>query len=211
MLELYSYFRSSAAYRVRIALNYKTLKYKTHAIHLVKNGGEQHSASYKAINPQQLVPTLLDNNQPILQSLSILEYLEEQYPEPPLLPKDPITRANIRTCAQMVACDIHPLNNLRVLNYLKTHLNVEDNTKMQWYHHWIVTGFTAIEKFINGKKFCFNDQVSMADICLIPQVYNALRFNVPMENFVKILSVYKHCINLPYFKTASPEQQPDAK
>ncbi|ENX15288.1 maleylacetoacetate isomerase [Acinetobacter sp. CIP 64.2] len=208
-MKLYSYFRSSAAYRVRIALNLKELSYETEAVHLVKN--EQQQASYRALNPSQLVPTLLDQNHALLQSLSILEYLEERYPAKALLPKDLIERAKVRAFAQTIACDIHPLNNLRVLKYLQKELAVSDAQKNSWYQHWILEGFHSLEMQLqhsNGQ-FCFGTQATFADCCLIPQVYNAKRFKIDLSAFPKIESIYQHCLTLPAFLNATPEQQPD--
>ncbi|ENX41188.1 maleylacetoacetate isomerase [Acinetobacter sp. NIPH 2100] len=208
-MKLYSYFRSSAAYRVRIALNLKELAYETEAVHLVKN--EQQQASYRALNPSQFVPTLIDQDQPLLQSLSILEYLEERYPTKPLLPKDLIERAKVRAFAQSIACDIHPLNNLRVLKYLQRDLAVSDEQKNTWYQHWILEGFHSLEMQLqhsNGQ-FCFGTQATFADCCLIPQVYNAKRFKIDLSAFPKIESIYQYCLTLPAFLNATPEQQPD--
>ncbi len=208
-MKLYSYFRSSAAYRVRIALNLKGLDYATQAVHLVKN--EQQQAEYSVLNPSQLVPTLIDEEQSLLQSLSILEYLEERYPATALLPKNLIERAKIRAFAQAIACDIHPLNNLRVLKYLQDGLSLTNEQKSQWYQHWILEGFKSLEvqlQHSNGQ-FCFGNSATIADCCLIPQVYNAKRFKVDLSAFPKIESIYKHCLTIPAFLHAAPEQQPD--
>lgn len=208
-MKLYSYFRSSAAYRVRIALNLKALPYETEAVHLVKN--EQQLASYRALNPSQLVPTLLDQDQPLTQSLSILEYLEECYPAKALLPKDLVERAKVRAFAQSIACDIHPINNLRVLKYLQNDLAISNEQKTLWYRHWILEGFHSLEMQLqhsNGQ-FCFGSQPTFADCCLIPQVYNAKRFKIDLSAFPKIESIYQHCLTLPAFLNATPEQQPD--
>ncbi|WP_436897346.1 maleylacetoacetate isomerase [Acinetobacter gyllenbergii] len=208
-MKLYSYFRSSAAYRVRIALNLKALPYETEAVHLVKN--EQQLASYRALNPSQLVPTLLDHDQTFTQSLSILEYLEERYPAKALLPKDLIERAKVRAFAQSIACDIHPINNLRVLKYLQNDLAISNEQKTLWYRHWILEGFHSLEMQLqhsNGQ-FCFGSQPTFADCCLIPQVYNAKRFKIDLSAFPKIESIYQHCLTLPAFLNATPEQQPD--
>ncbi|CAM4162811.1 maleylacetoacetate isomerase [Acinetobacter dispersus] len=208
-MKLYSYFRSSAAYRVRIALNLKALPYETEAVHLVKN--EQQLASYRALNPSQLVPTLLDQDQTFTQSLSILEYLEERYPAKALLPKDLVERAKIRAFAQSIACDIHPINNLRVLKYLQNDLAISNEQKTLWYRHWILEGFHSLEMQLqhsNGQ-FCFGSQPTFADCCLIPQVYNAKRFKIDLSAFPKIESIYQHCLTLPAFLNATPEQQPN--
>ena len=211
-MQLYTYFRSSAAYRVRIALNLKNLKADQIPVHLVKNGGEQHSEAYKAINPSELVPTLVDDELKLSQSLSILEYLEDQHPEVALLPHDPKQRALVRAFSLAIACDIHPLNNLRVLQYLTGTLEVSEEQKNQWYTHWVLTGFNTLEAQLsesNGQ-FCFGDQPTFADCCLIPQVYNALRFNIDLSAYPKIQAIYQHCNQLDAFKNAAPEAQQDA-
>lgn len=208
-MKLYSYFRSSAAYRVRIALNLKQLDYVIQPVHLLKN--EQQKESYIALNPSQLVPSLIDQDQSFIQSLNILEYLEERYPSLSLLPTDLVERAKVRAFSQTIACDIHPLDNLRVLKYLKHELAVNDELKSQWYQHWIIEGFKSLEmqlKDSNGQ-FCFGTQATFADCCLIPQVYNAKRFNVDLSDFPKIQSIDQHCLSLPAFLRATPEQQPD--
>ena len=208
-MKLYSYFRSSAAYRVRIALNLKELSYETESIHLVKN--EQQMDRYKNLNPSQLVPTLIDEDNVFLQSMSILEYLEEQYPTKALLPKNLVERAKVRAFSQAIACDIHPLNNLRVLKYFNHELAITDQQKNDWYTHWVIEGFKSLElqlKHSNGQ-FCFGTKPTFADCCLIPQVYNAKRFKIDLSAFPKIESIYLHCLTLPAFLHASPEQQPD--
>lgn len=211
-MKLYSYFRSSAAYRVRIALNLKHLQADIIPVHLLKNGGEQHSASYQQINPNELLPAWVEDDFTLTQSLAILEYLEEQYPTQALLPQDIRQRALIRAFAQNIACDIHPLNNLRVLQYLKGTLDISDEAKNEWYKHWIMLGFQSLEAQLahsNGK-FCFGDAPSLADCCLIPQVYNAQRFNLDLSAFPKIVSIYQHCNTLTAFQIAAPEAQTDA-
>lgn len=211
-LTLYTYCRSSAAYRVRIALNLKKLSYKPHYIHLLKDGGQEKSSEYTKLNPQQLVPTMTVNDDVVTQSLAIIEYLEEKYPEQPLLPDTPLDRAYVRSLAHTIACDIHPINNLRVLNYLNELTNFDPEKKSKWYCHWIDEGFNAIEKRLNNNKassFCFGEQPTMADVCLIPQVYNAKRFNCNPEKYQRILQIYDNCLQLDAFKQASPEQQED--
>jgi maleylacetoacetate isomerase len=196
---------------VRIALNLKGLSYDTQAVHLLKQGGEQHSAEYAAINPSELVPTLLDQQYVLTQSLSILEYLEEAYPKTALLPQNLQQRAQIRTFAQHIACEIHPLNNLRVLQYLEQTLAVSNSEKTAWYQHWIKLGFHSLEQQLqhsNGK-YCFGEQASFADCCLIPQVYNAKRFQIDLTEYPKIQSIYTHCMRLAAFQQAAPEQQAD--
>ena len=211
-MKLYSYFRSSAAYRVRIALNLKGLTVEQVPVHLINNGGEQHSSQYRQINPNELVPALADGNFVLSQSLSILEYLEESFPEIALLPQNLQQRALIRAFSLNIACDMHPLNNLRVLQYLSNTLQVSDEQKNQWYRNWIITGFRSLETQLedsNGQ-FCFGDQPTFADCCLIPQIYNALRFNIELLAYPKIQSIYNHCNTLQAFQKAAPEMQPDA-
>lgn len=210
-MKLYSYFRSSAAYRVRIALALKGLAFDIVPVHLVNNGGEQKSPDYTAINPQQLLPSFeTDEGEIITQSLAILEFLEENYPQVSLLPMDKIARAKVRALCQIIACDIHPIDNLRVLKYLKNTLEVTEEQKNAWYQHWVYEGFNTIEKLLpDNPKFCFGDSPTLADCCLIPQVYNAIRFECDMTNYPKIWQIYQHCNTLPSFIEASPEQQVD--
>ncbi len=212
-LILYSYYRSSASYRVRIALNLKALDYDTSPVHLLKNGGEQFAIGYRSLNPQCLVPTLVDGHLLLTQSSSIIEYLDEQYPNPPLLPQNNADRAYVRSIVQLIACDIHPLNNLRVFDYLKNTIDYEDN-KHLWYRYWIEQGFYALEKHLinhqcNGH-FCFGKQAGIADTFLIPQVYNALRFGCDLSPYPIINSIYKHCLHQSEFIAAAPENQLDA-
>lgn len=212
MLKLYSYFRSSAAYRVRIALNLKGLDYDILPVHLTKGGGEQRRPEFKSINPQMRVPALrVADGQVLTQSLAIIEYLEETHPEPRLLPGDPVERAKIRAIAQAIACDVHPLNNLIVLQYLKRTLHQEQATIDSWYVHWIVSGFEAIETMLTPGPYAFGAQVTLADVCLVPQVANARRYNVPLERFPHIVAVDAACQKLPAFERARPDQQPDAE
>ncbi|WP_374668282.1 maleylacetoacetate isomerase [Acinetobacter sp.] len=211
-MKLYSYFRSSAAYRVRIALNLKQLNAETIPVHLLNHGGEQHSPAYRAVNPSELVPALIDGDFTLPQSLSILEYLDEAHPDIALLPEDAQQRALIRAFCLSIACDIHPLNNLRVLQYLTAELGMSEEQKTAWYKHWIITGFKGLEAQLahsNGQ-YCFGEQATMADCCLIPQVYNAIRFNIDLSAYPKIQSIYRHCCALDAFKSAAPEAQPDA-
>jgi len=211
-VKLYSYFRSSAAYRVRIALNLKGLPYEMDFVHLTKDGGRQHSAEFNAINPAKLVPALrLDSGDVLTQSLAIIDYLDETHPQPPLLPGDPVQRAKVRAVALTIACDIHPIDNLRVLQYLKRTLKHEQSDIDAWYHHWIIQGFNAIEAAIAPEPYCFGAQVTLADICLVPQVFNARRLNVPLEAFPKIVAVESACLKLAAFDKARPENQPDAE
>ena len=211
-MQLYSYFRSSAAFRVRIALAIKGLTAEIVPVHLLQDGGQQHSPAYVQLNPSELVPTLKDQEHVLTQSLSILEYLEEQYPDPRLLPQTAHLRAQVRAFCLSIACDIHPLNNLRVLQYLTGTLKLSDIEKNQWYQHWIVTGLNSLEAQLQATagKFCFGDQLTMADCCLIPQVYNAKRFQINLGAYPLIEAVYAQCMTLPAFIEAAPEQQPDA-
>jgi maleylpyruvate isomerase len=212
---LYSYFRSSAAFRVRIALNLKGLKADMRFVHLVKDGGAQHGGDYKKINPLGLVPSLIDHGQVISQSLAILEYLEEQVPEPPLLPRDAGARARVRQIALSIACDIHPLNNLRVLGYLKGKLGANDQTRIGWQQHWMALGFEALEILLRNDPatgiFCHGDSPSFADICLVPQMTNARRVQLDLSSYPTLLRIEEAAYRLPAFVTARPENQPDAE
>lgn len=207
---LYDYFRSSASYRVRIALNLKQISYKKIPIHLIQNGGEQHSLEYQQINPQQLVPTLNENGHILSQSLAIIEYLEELHPTPALLPKTPLLRARIRELATTIACDIHPLNNLRVLAYLRTQHTLDDAQIQDWYHHWLKLGLDAFEQRLQQLHrkvpVCSGDNVTLADICLIPQVYNAHRVHFSMNSYPLINEIYAYCTELSAFKDAAPHE-----
>ena len=214
MLTLHSYFRSSASYRVRIALNLKGLGYTTIPVHLLKGGGQQHSSDYQRVNPAKLVPTLVDDGHAIGQSLAIMEYLDETHHEPALLPRDPLGRARVRGLAQSVACEIHPLNNLRVLQYLDNDLKVDEATKATWYRHWITLGFTAIEGMLAKDPatgtFCHGNAPGLADCCLIPQIANSRRFDTPLEAFPTIRRIEEACLALDAFARAAPQLQPDA-
>ncbi len=211
-MKLYSYFRSSAAYRARIALNLKGLAYETVSIHLTKEGGKQFGPDYKAINPQMRVPALqLPNGEVLTQSLAIIDYLDEVYPEPPFLPTDPVERAKVRALTQIIACDIHPLNNLAPLKYIKGALGKEQPAIDAWYHHWILVGFDAVEVQLKPGPYAFGTRVTLADICLVPQVANARRFKVPLDRFPGVVAVDAACLALPAFDKARPENQPDAE
>jgi maleylacetoacetate isomerase len=211
-VKLYTYFRSSAAYRVRIALNLKGLPYEMVSVHLTKDGGQQHKPDFHAINPQERVPALaLSSGEVLTQSLAIIEYLDEIAPEPPFLPADALARAKVRAVAQIVACDIHPLNNLIALQYLKRTLKHEQAEIDAWYHHWVTEGFKAIEAMITPAPHACGAHVTLADVCLVPQVYNARRLKVPLDNFPKIVAVEQACLKLAAFDRARPENQPDAE
>jgi len=211
-VKLYSYFRPSAAYRARIALNLKGLPYDMESIHLTRGGGRQHSPEYRAVNPQARVPALrLDDGDVLIQSLAIIEYLDEIHPEPPLLPADPVARAHVRALAHAIACDIHPLNNTSPLFYLKNQLKHEQAEINTWYAHWVTVGFEAVEALLRPGPYAFGDRVTIADVCLVPQVANARRFNVPLDKFPKIVAVDAACLKLAAFDKARPENQPDAE
>jgi maleylacetoacetate isomerase len=211
-VKLYTYFRSSAAFRVRIALNLKGIASEAISIHLQKEGGLNRKPDYRAINPHMRVPALrLDNGDVLTQSLAIIEYLDETHPSPPLLPRDPIERAKVRALAQLIACDIHPLNNVGPLRYLKNQLGQDQSKIDAWYHHWIIDGFEALESMLQPDPFSFGNSVTLADICLVPQVYNARRFKVPLDRFPRIVAVDAVCAKLPAFDKARPENQPDAE
>ena len=206
-IKLYGYYRSSAVYRVRIALELKHLRWQQIQVNLLE--GEQRQAAYMQLNPQGLVPALATSEGLITQSLTISEYLEEKYPQSPLLPSTAIDRACVRSMAQQIAMEIHPLNNPRVTQFLIAELGVDEEAKLQWYRHWIALGFTALEQRLqstgsNGQ-YCFGDTATMADVCLIPQVYNAQRFDCPLEDYPLIRSINDHCTALPEFIAASPE------
>jgi maleylpyruvate isomerase len=211
-VKLYSYFRSSAAYRVRIALNLKGIAYETASVHLVKDGGHNKRPEFRAVNPQMRVPALVTPAGDVLiQSLAIIDYLDATYPDPPLFPKDPIARAKARALAEIVACDIHPLNNIGPLRYLKNVMGQEQSAIDAWYHHWVIAGFEAIEALIEGAPYACGGQVTLADLCLVPQVYNARRLKVPLDQFPKIVAVDEACLKLDAFDRARPEKQPDAE
>ena len=214
MLQLYSYFRSSAAYRVRIALNLKGLPFEYIPVHLLKDGGQQHAADYQRINPAELVPALVEDGHAITQSLAIMEYLDETHPEPALLPRDALGRARVRALAQSIACEMHPLNNLRVLQYLERDLKLDETAKNTWYRHWVTVGFTALEAMLannpNTGIFCHGDTPGLADCCLMPQILNARRFETPLDPFPTILRIETTCLALDAFAKAAPQLQPDA-
>ncbi|UNK48871.1 maleylacetoacetate isomerase [Lysobacter sp. S4-A87] len=213
-LRLYSYWRSSAAYRVRIGLNLKGLAYDTVPVHLLREGGEQHTAAFREANPQGLVPVLQHGDRLMRQSVAILEYLDETWPQPPLLPASARDRQRVRALAQLVACDIHPLNNLRVLRYFDRSWHVPQPERDNWVLHWIEEGFTALEAMLadhpSTGRFCEGDLPTLADCCLVPQVYNARRFGVDLAKYPTIVRIEQACLALPAFDEARPERQPDA-
>jgi maleylpyruvate isomerase len=214
-VKLYGFFRSSASYRVRIALNLKGLPYEQAAVHLSRGGGEQFAAAFRDMNAQSLVPVLQDGPLALTQSLAIIEYLEETHPKPALLPASPAERARVRSLALAIACEIHPLNNLRVLNYLTGPMGLSNDTRNAWYHYWIATGLQALETRLASEretgKFCHGDTPGLADCCLVPQLANARRFKCDVAPYSTLLAIEKNCLALEAFQRAAPEQQPDAE
>lgn len=208
MIKLYSYWRSSAAYRVRIALNLKELEHEIVPVSLAPGVAEHRSDAYRAKNPQMLVPFLEDGELGIAQSLAILEYLEENYPDVPLLPAGEPLRSRVRAFCNMIACDIHPLNNLRVMNYIRSTFNADPTG--DWYAHWIREGFTAAEQLVSDGPFVCGDDVTLADALLVPQVYNARRFKITLDAFPRLVAIVDRCNELHAFRDAAPEAQPDA-
>ena len=214
-MKLHTYFRSSAAYRVRIALNLKNIRADRAPVHLVKDGGEQFSAAYSALNPQHLVPLLEDDGALLSQSLAIIEYIDESYPLNPLLPPTRRERARVRSIAQAIACDIHPINNLRVLKYLGEELGVSPEQKNTWYRHWIALGLEALETRLardpETGRFCHGDTPTIADCCLVPQLYNARRYECNLAPYPTLAAIAGRCERLPAFADARPERQADAQ
>lgn len=212
-MKLYTFYRSSAAFRVRIALNLKGLTYESVPKHL--RHAEHRKAEYLAINPQGLVPVLEHEGAVLTQSLAIIEYLDERFPTPPLLPRTPLERAQVRAMAQLIACEIHPLNNLRVLNYLREVFGQGDEGVNRWYQHWIAEGFRPLEELVRRHsedgRFCFGDSVTVADILLVPQMYNSRRFKCDLTAFPTLVKICAHLEQLPAFAAARPEAQPDAE
>jgi maleylacetoacetate isomerase len=212
-MKLYGYWRSSAAYRVRIALNLKNIEYQRCSVHLVKNGGEQHAEDFKDLNPSELVPVLIDGEVQLNQSLTIIDYLDDYYPLPEITPKDSRTRYLVKSMAQDIAIDVHPINNLRVMQYLTTHIEADEVQKLGWTRHWIEVGFAALEKKLKSVSglYCVGDSITLVDICLIPQLYNAKRFGVDMAPFPTIKRIAARLDKHPAFISALPENQPDAE
>jgi maleylacetoacetate isomerase len=212
-MRLHGFFRSSATFRVRIALNLKGLTYENAFVHVPK--GEQRRAGYLAVNPQGLIPALEDGGRLLTQSLAIIEYLDETRPAPPLLPAAPAERARVRALAQAVACDIHPIDNTRVLHYLQNQLKADEAAVGRWYNHWIALGFSGIEAMLARDdatgRFCHGDAPGLADICLVPQVLNAKRFSLDLTPYPTIRRIYETCMALPAFDAALPSRQPDAE
>jgi maleylacetoacetate isomerase len=214
-MKLYNYFRSSASFRVRIALNLKGLPYEYAVVHLTKGGGQQFAPEFRAINPDALIPVLDDEGQRLTQSLAIIEYLEETHPEPPLLPTAPLERAYVRAIALGIACEIHPLNNLRVLRYLVRDLKVTDEQKDAWYRHWVQEGLAAIEARLVAEKKCgryaLGNRVTLADVVIVPQIFNAKRFDCRLDHVPTVMRIFENCMELPAFVDAQPSRQPDAE
>ena len=214
-MKLYSYFRSSAAFRVRIALNLKGVPYQVVPVHLLKGGGEQFGEAYVRTNPLSLIPALEDGGQVLTQSLAIIEYLDERYPEPPLLPADPLSRAYVRAVALSIACDIHPLNNLRVLRYLVRELGVSDEKKDFWYRHWVELGLGQLDRVVmsggRSGRYTFGDQVTIADLAIVPQIFNAKRFGCDLAKAPTLNAIADRCMQLDAFAKAQPSAQPDAE
>ncbi|WP_376696961.1 maleylacetoacetate isomerase [Wenzhouxiangella sp. EGI_FJ10305] len=210
---LYSYWRSSTSYRVRMALNLKGLDYELRPVHLVRDGGEQYAEDYTALNPQQLVPTLVDGERVITQSMAMLEYLEELHPRPALLPTSSAERARVRAIGQAIASEIHPLNNLRVLKYLTGTAGLDEDAKLAWYRHWTEAGLAAIERMLDSPqsgRFCHGDEPTIADCCLLPQVYNAERFECNIRSLERVQRICDELKAIPAVANAMPENQPDA-
>lgn len=215
MIKLYNYFRSSASFRVRIALNLKGLPFEYVPVHLLKGGGQQLAATYRSLNPDALVPVLEDDGQVLTQSLAIIEYLEETRPEPPLLPRDAVERAYVRSIALAIACEIHPLNNLRVLRYLVRTLGTSEEQKNAWYRHWVEQGLASLEaRLVGGNRtgrYALGDAVTLADVCIVPQIFNAQRVDCDLDRVPTIMHIFEHCMQLPAFIDAQPSKQPDSE
>jgi maleylacetoacetate isomerase/maleylpyruvate isomerase len=214
VIRLYTYFRSSAAFRVRIALNLKGVDYEAVPVHFLRNGGEHRQPEFLKTNPQGLLPVLDDGGALITQSLAIIEYLDSRYPSPRLIPEAPLARARVQGLAQIVACEIHPLNNLRVLQYLRKELRLDEPSVSRWVQHWIAESFRALETRVaedGGERYCFGDAVSLADVCLVPQMYNARRFGCDLAPYPRLVRIDEGLRDLPAFLRAAPENQPDAE
>ena len=213
-MKLYSYFRSSASFRVRIALGLKGLPFEIVPVHLLRSGGEQFKPEYRQLNPAGLVPTLDDDGTVLQQSLAIIEYLDERHPSPPLLPAGAGDRARVRAIALAIACEIHPLNNLRTLKYLTDTLGASEEAKTAWYRHWAEDGLAAVEAMLAGDgrsgRFCHGDEPTLADCCLVPQIFNAQRFECRLGHVPRVMRVFDTCMTLPAFQRATPMAQPDA-
>ena len=213
--KLHSYFRSSASFRVRIALGLKGIDYETVPVHLLRDGGEQRRRAFRELNPNGTVPVLQQGEQVLTQSLAIIEYLDETHPEPPLLPGTAAERARIRALALTIACDIHPLNNLRVLRYLDQTLGVDEAARNAWYRHWVEDGLAAVEAMLAGHpatgRYCHGAAPTLADCCLVPQIFNAQRVDCRLDHVPTIMRIHERCMGLDAFKRAAPAVQPDAE
>jgi maleylacetoacetate isomerase/maleylpyruvate isomerase len=214
-MKLYNYFRSSASFRVRIALNLKGLPYAYVPVHLTRGGGEQLGSAYRGLNPASLVPTLEHDGAILTQSLAIIEYLEERYPQPPLLPHEPHDRAYVRAVALSIACEIHPLDNLRVLRYLVKEMGVSEQNKDRWYKHWVEEGLAQLEAMLAAQKrtgrYTLGDHVTIADVLIVPQIFNAKRYDCRLDHVPTIMRIFDACMQLPAFIDAQPSKQPDAE
>jgi maleylacetoacetate isomerase len=210
--DLYTFFRSSTSYRLRIALAYKRLDYTPHYVSLPKM--EHRTPSYRALHAQGLVPLLVDGSRSLIQSMAIIEYLDEVYPEPPLIPKDVHGRAYVRAVSQIIGCDIHPLNNVRVLKRIQTQFGADEAATKAWYQHWIAEGLGGLESYLDSERasgrFCYGDTVTMADICLVPQIFNAQRFGCPLEDYPILNAIFERCMAIDAFHTTQPSTQADA-
>ena len=215
MLKLYNYFRSSASYRVRIALALKKLPYEYSAVHLLKDGGQQLAPAFRELNTDALVPVLQDGRHMLTQSLAIIEYLDETHPQPPLLPHDPVERAYVRSIALAIACEIHPLNNLRVLRYLVKTLGATEQQKNAWYRHWVEQGLAALEARLAAEQrhgqYALGEAVTVADVCIVPQIFNAQRMDCNLDKLPIIMGIFGNCMALQAFDEAQPAHQPDAE
>ncbi len=213
-MHLHDYFRSSASFRVRIGLNLKGIVPERTCVHLLNNGGEQYSAAFTELNPQQLVPVLEDGDTKLIQSMAILEYLDETHPEPPFLPEGAAARARVRALSQVIACDLHPLDNLRVLKYLKDELGHSDDERNTWYRYWVAKGLATFEAMVAGHaatgSFCHGDQPGLADITLVPQIFNAKRLDCPLDGYPVLMGIFDNCMAVEAFDQAQPNNQPDA-
>jgi maleylacetoacetate isomerase len=210
--QLYTFFRSSTSFRLRIALAYKGLAYEPHYVSLPNM--EHRNPAYLALNPQGLLPLLIDDGHSYIQSMAIIEYLDEAYPEPLLIPKDIRSRAYVRAVSQIIGCDMHPLNNVRVLNHLKTQFGADEAATKAWYAHWITQGFRGLEDYLARMRlhgrYCLGDSVTMADVCLVPQVFNAARFDCPVDGYPIIKAIFERCVELDAVKSTQPDTQKDA-
>lgn len=210
--DLYTFFRSSTSYRLRIALAYKRLDYTPHYVSLPKM--EHREESYRSLHPQGLVPLLVDGEHSLIQSMAIIEYLDETYPEPPLMPKNALARAYVRAVSQIIGCEIHPLNNVRVLKRIQSQFGADEEATKLWYQHWIAEGLCGLEDYLQraglAGQFCYGDSVTMADVCLVPQIFNARRYDCPLDAYPIQMAIFERCMALEAFRSTQPSTQPDA-